>query len=74
MSAQLQIVEIFAKKEATESFMTDLFEDSYMCFIHAKKLTIMPKDKTCNVFSIQDTKQNWQISKQQQMNKWISLY
>ena len=35
---------LIALQECTESFMTGLFEDSYMCSIHAKRVTLMPRD------------------------------
>ena len=35
---------LLALQESAESFMTGLFEDSYMCTIHAKRVTLMPKD------------------------------
>ena len=35
---------LLALQESAESFMTGLFEDSYMCSIHAKRVTLMPKD------------------------------
>jgi histone H3/H4 len=31
-------------QEATEAFLTHLFHDSNLCAIHAKRVTIMPKD------------------------------
>ena len=33
-----------ALQEATESFMVSMFEDSNLCALHAKRVTIMPKD------------------------------
>ena len=35
---------LLALQESAESFMTGLFEDSYMCTVHAKRVTLMPKD------------------------------
>merc|ERR1711973_899062 len=35
---------IMALQEATEAYMVGLFEDTNMCCIHAKRVTIMPKD------------------------------
>ena len=35
---------IVALQEATESFLIGLFEDTNLCAIHAKCVTIMPKD------------------------------
>ena len=33
-----------AIQEATECYMVGLFEDTNLCAIHAKRVTIMPKD------------------------------
>jgi histone H3 len=33
-----------ALQEATEAYMAGLFEDTNLCAIHAKRVTIMPKD------------------------------
>jgi len=35
---------MLAIQEATEDFMVHLFEDCNLCAIHAKRVTIMPKD------------------------------
>lgn len=35
---------LLALQEATEDFMVHLFEDCNLCAIHAKRVTIMPKD------------------------------
>lgn len=35
---------ILALQEASESWLVSLFEDSNLCAIHAKRITIMPKD------------------------------
>ena len=35
---------ILTAQEATEDFITHLFEDTNLCAIHAKRQTIMPKD------------------------------
>ena len=35
---------IMALQEATEACMVGLFEETNMCAIHAKRVTIMPKD------------------------------
>ena len=35
---------IMALQEAAESFLIGLFEDTNLCAIHAKCVTIMPKD------------------------------
>lgn len=35
---------IEALREATEAYMISLFEDTNLCAIHAKRVTIMPRD------------------------------
>jgi histone H3 len=35
---------ILALQEATEAYLVRLFEDTNLCAIHAKRVTIMPKD------------------------------
>ena len=35
---------VLALQEASESYLVGLFEDSNLCAIHAKRVTIMPKD------------------------------
>lgn len=35
---------IMALQEAAEAFLVQLFEDSNLCAIHAKRITIMKKD------------------------------
>ena len=35
---------LLALQEAAESYLTGLFEDANLCAIHAKRVTIMPKD------------------------------
>ena len=35
---------IEALQEATESYIVSMFEDTNLCAIHAKRVTIMPKD------------------------------
>lgn len=39
-----QTVAIAALQEAAEAYLTSLFEDTNLCAIHAKRVTIMPKD------------------------------
>jgi histone H3 len=34
----------FALQEASEAYLVGLFEDTNLCAIHAKRVTIMPKD------------------------------
>ena len=33
-----------ALQEAAEAYLVGLFEDAHLCAIHAKRVTIMPKD------------------------------
>ena len=40
----IQVGAILVVDEVTESYMICLFEDSNLCAIHAKHITIMPKD------------------------------
>lgn len=35
---------MLALQEAAEAHLVGLFEDAYLCTIHAKRVTIMPKD------------------------------
>jgi histone H3 len=35
---------MFALQEAAECYLTGLFEDSYLCAIHANRVTLMRKD------------------------------
>jgi histone H3 len=35
---------VLALQEAAESYLVSLFEDTNLCAIHAKRVTIMPKD------------------------------
>ena len=41
---RFQASAIAALQEATEAYMVSLFEDSNLCAIHCKRVTIMPKD------------------------------
>ncbi|RLN81625.1 hypothetical protein DYB28_013744 [Aphanomyces astaci] len=41
---RFQSTAIIALQEATEAYLVGLFEDSNLCAIHAKRVTIMPKD------------------------------
>ncbi len=43
-SFRFQADAICAIQEATESYLVGLFEDCNLCAIHAKRVTIMPKD------------------------------
>ena len=39
-----QVSAILALQEACEAYLVGLFEDTNLCAIHAKRVTIMPKD------------------------------
>ena len=41
---RFQSTAILALQEATEAYLVSLFEDTNLCAIHAKRVTIMPKD------------------------------
>lgn len=41
---RIQPAAISALQEAAESYLTGLFEDANMCAIHAKRVTLLPKD------------------------------
>jgi histone H3 len=41
---RFQSTAILALQEAAESYLVALFEDTNLCAIHAKRVTIMPKD------------------------------
>ena len=41
---KFQLAAIMALQEALEAYLVGLFEDSNLCAIHAKQVTIMPKD------------------------------
>lgn len=41
---RFQSTAILALQEAAEAYLVDLFEDTNLCAIHAKRVTIMPKD------------------------------
>jgi histone H3 len=41
---RFQSTAVLALQEAAEAYLTSLFEDTNLCAIHAKRITIMPKD------------------------------
>ena len=41
---RFQSTAILALQEASESYLVGLFEDANLCAIHAKRVTLMPKD------------------------------
>lgn len=44
VNMRFQSAAIGALQEACEAFLVGLFEDTNLCAIHAKRVTIMPKD------------------------------
>ena len=43
---RFQSLAVLALQEASEAYLTGLFEDGHHCAIHAKRVTLMPKDIT----------------------------
>jgi len=41
---RFQSTAILALQEAAEAYLVSLFEDTNLCAVHAKRVTIMPKD------------------------------
>lgn len=41
---RFQSLAVLALQEASEAYLVGLFEDTNLCAIHAKRVTIMPKD------------------------------
>merc|ERR1712105_223988 len=41
---KFQVLALECLQEACEAFLVHLFEDTLLCAIHAKRITIMPKD------------------------------
>jgi histone H3 len=41
---RFQSVAVLALQEALEAYLIGLFEDTNLCAIHAKRITIMPRD------------------------------
>ena len=41
---RFQSTAVLALQEASEAYLIGLFEDTNLCAIHAKRVTIMPKD------------------------------
>jgi len=44
MDLRFQATSLLALQEATEAFLTGCFENGNLCAIHAKRVTIYPKD------------------------------
>ena len=40
----IQAAAVWGLQEAAEAYLAGLFEDSNLCAIHAKQVTIMPRD------------------------------
>lgn len=43
-SVDINVLGLSALQEASEAYLVGLFEDTNMCTLHAKRVTIMPKD------------------------------
>lgn len=43
-TCSFQVQALLAIQEAAEAYLVKLFEDTNLCVIHAKRVTIMPKD------------------------------
>ena len=43
-NVRFQSIAMMALQEASEAYLVGLFEDSNLCAIHAKRVTLMPKD------------------------------
>ena len=41
---RFQAKALLALQEASEAFVVELFEDTLLCAVHAKRITIFPKD------------------------------
>lgn len=41
---RMQSNALLALQEAAEAYLTSVFEDTNLCALHAKRVTIMPKD------------------------------
>ena len=44
MDLRFQSTAVLALQEASEAYLVSLFEDTNLCAIHARRVTIMPKD------------------------------
>ena len=44
VDVRLQSTALLALQEAAEAYLISLFEDTNLCAMHAKRVTIMPKD------------------------------
>ena len=41
---RFQSAALMALQEAAEAYLVTLFEDTVLCAVHAKRVTVMPKD------------------------------
>lgn len=41
---RFQSLALLALQEAAESYLVGIFEDTNLCALHARRMTIMPKD------------------------------
>ena len=53
---------VLALQEASESYLVGLFEDTNLCAIHAKRVTIMPKDMQLARRIRDRTSEPWKVS------------
>jgi len=44
VNLRFQTAAVAALQEASEAYLVGLFEDMNLCAIHAKRVTVMPKD------------------------------
>ena len=57
---RFQTTAILALQEASEAYLVSLFEDTNLCAIHAKRVTIMPKDiQLVRIHSHKSIKRTW---------------
>ena len=43
-SLRFKTAALMALQEAAETYMVQLFEETVLCAVHAKRVTVMPKD------------------------------
>ena len=60
MDMRLTPATVFAIQEAAEAFLVQLLEDTNLCAIHAKRVTIMPKDMKLAIRIRGGINQGWQ--------------